>query len=591
MISPSHVELNLQDAAKAIDEVREARAAQRHAELWLEKSLAEVDAVHAILEYSDHTSGSAITPIGAPAAPSDTTVAVSHLAQTPRPPSPDYVRTRHQHQQQQTHGVEEDAAQSILEHSDHTTAPAISPVDAPGAPSAMSASVPRLAQTPRPPSPDYMRTRHQEQEQQQTHGVVAPSAQTPYPPSPSVTAKEAAGYGSEKVNFGMTGRGLSASAMWSQSSPLGTPDHHDVTIPRAFVAPSHLGSSGGTIRDWKDDHDCSLTMGGEVEEDAGTRAREANRPRFDTSSPSTPKVLFQDIATDRRGGSARGRCRNEKVPWSSGKGHLPLNGDAGHEVDLHATFDAILATGGGEHPVNHKLDVRDFSNSNASLDMKGSAPATAATAAAANRRPPGAGDKDLASLLRWHSFFLRYEMSRREKAEARAAELEVQAKHVALEKVAASEGAPTNDPRGPPVTGETERTADINLSSSGGGAWGGDIADDTRQCRDCGARGVGEHHSLTLPGATFTSINGVTADCYAHFARVDLERQKGKILDLVGEARSRMMGTALENKMMGDGNLPSRLEKGATINGGKRGGRGPSTEEGCVMSVPLRVFN
>lgn len=40
-----------QDFAKANAEVREAHAAQRHTELWLEKSLAEVDAVTAMLEY------------------------------------------------------------------------------------------------------------------------------------------------------------------------------------------------------------------------------------------------------------------------------------------------------------------------------------------------------------------------------------------------------------------------------------------------------------------------------------------------------------------------------------------------------------
>lgn len=40
-----------QDVARVATEVREARASQRHAELWLEKSLAEVDAVHAMLSY------------------------------------------------------------------------------------------------------------------------------------------------------------------------------------------------------------------------------------------------------------------------------------------------------------------------------------------------------------------------------------------------------------------------------------------------------------------------------------------------------------------------------------------------------------
>ncbi|CAM9344560.1 unnamed protein product, partial [Discosporangium mesarthrocarpum] len=44
-----------QDANKALSEVREARSAQRQAELWLEKSLGEVDAVHAHLSHKHPT--------------------------------------------------------------------------------------------------------------------------------------------------------------------------------------------------------------------------------------------------------------------------------------------------------------------------------------------------------------------------------------------------------------------------------------------------------------------------------------------------------------------------------------------------------
>lgn len=581
----------MQDAAKAIDEVREARAAQRHAELWLEKSLAEVDAVHSVLEYSDRTTGPTTVPVGVPATPSVTSAAVPHLAQTPHPPSPAYMRTRHrqqQQQQQQLQGVEVDDVHSILECSDHITGPATGPVGAPAAPSATTVAVPHLTQTPHPPSLDYIRARQQQQQQQELHGAVGPGAQTPYPPSPATIQKGATGRG--KIDSGVTGRGHSASALWSQDSPLATPDHRDVTIPPAFVALSHLGSSGGTIRDWKDEHDCSLTMEDEGEGDAGPGAREAHRRRFNTLSPSTPKVLFQEMVTDRRGGSMRGRCRDTKVPSSFEKVNFPLNGNAGYETGLHATLDAISANGGEEHPLHHRPGIRDFSNSDTSFNMGGSA---SAAASAANGEAPGGGNKNLASLLRWHSFFLRYEIRRREKAEARAVELEVQAKHAAVEKGAASEGAPTDDPWGPPLTRETERTANGNLSSGGGVADGdGNIVNDTRQRKDCccGACGGGGHHSLTLPGATCTSIDGVNADCYAHFARVDQERQKEKILDLVREARSKIVGTALENKIAGDETLPSGWESGATINGSKRGGRGPSTEEGCVVLVPRRVF-
>lgn len=62
-------------------EVREARASQRHAELWLEKSLAEVDAVHAMLSYE--RSGCGMGGGGGSAA------ALQHQSMcVPPPPSP-----------------------------------------------------------------------------------------------------------------------------------------------------------------------------------------------------------------------------------------------------------------------------------------------------------------------------------------------------------------------------------------------------------------------------------------------------------------------------------------------------------------------
>lgn len=77
-------------------DMRDARAAQRHAELWLEKSLAEVDAVHAVLAYERSSAVGADTGaqagVSLPASPMDILNTREHSTEVPypHPPSPAY---------------------------------------------------------------------------------------------------------------------------------------------------------------------------------------------------------------------------------------------------------------------------------------------------------------------------------------------------------------------------------------------------------------------------------------------------------------------------------------------------------------------
>ncbi|CAM9819206.1 unnamed protein product [Scytosiphon promiscuus] len=88
---------SMKDASKITAEIRDARTGQRHAELWLEKCLAEVDAVHAVLAYerSGAAAGAHNTPVqqtpgsvGDSRAAEVREAAVGPTAQTPTPESP-----------------------------------------------------------------------------------------------------------------------------------------------------------------------------------------------------------------------------------------------------------------------------------------------------------------------------------------------------------------------------------------------------------------------------------------------------------------------------------------------------------------------
>ncbi|CAM9135972.1 unnamed protein product [Ectocarpus sp. 4 AP-2014] len=81
---------SIEDVSKITAEVRESRAGQRHAELWLEKSLAEVDAVHAVLAYERSAAAAtaaAAASHDAPAQQQQAPYPVDHSMQTPDPTS------------------------------------------------------------------------------------------------------------------------------------------------------------------------------------------------------------------------------------------------------------------------------------------------------------------------------------------------------------------------------------------------------------------------------------------------------------------------------------------------------------------------
>ncbi|CAN0121707.1 unnamed protein product, partial [Hapterophycus canaliculatus] len=73
---------SIEDASKITAEIRDARTGQRHAELWLEKCLAEVDAVHAVLAY-ERSGAAAGAARGTPK--QQTPYPVDHAMQTPHP--------------------------------------------------------------------------------------------------------------------------------------------------------------------------------------------------------------------------------------------------------------------------------------------------------------------------------------------------------------------------------------------------------------------------------------------------------------------------------------------------------------------------
>lgn len=481
----------LQDTAKAMENLRDARAAQRHAELWLEKSLAEVDAVHAILEYSDRTALRAAATGGCAVLSPAKTVELS--TQTPNPPSPDFAR---------------------------------------------------------------MGVNSGEGRQQETHTAVGPGAQTPRPPSPAIMR-----VGASLDNEGRAvpvGGGHFKSPAGSQISPIRTPDQRDTTMPLLFSASKRLGSSAVTERGWKEENDCIFMTDYEIEQETGTGGC-GSRARFNSSSPPTPTVLFEDVPIERRR-----TCEEGQVTMSSShkKVYLSPNGVADEKTantELESKVDNK-----GNAPF-HRLAVPGASNGHTPSEKNGMNVAI--------NGQPGGTDSKAASLLLWHSFFLRYEMNRREKAEARAAQLEIEVEHAAIEKAATSGG-------GPVLAGDLGQVANPFTSKD---TVSGSI-NDARQresCRGC-ACGSGGHHSLTLPGATNTSDFGATADCYTHFAQLDQDRQKDKIVNLVHEARSKMNMSGKEVKdEAGAGSGPGSWVKRASINDCGRG-RGLPGEKGCV---------
>lgn len=453
-----------------MQDVREARTSQRQAELWLEKSLAEVDAVHAILECSDRDSAAAAT--AAAAGPVSRFAVVEPSAQSPHPPSPDFVRARFN--------------SGNVGHNDHL--------------------------------------------------AVGPGAQTPHPPSPTAIRR----------GGGRSAEGGSPPGGDGQVNVLRTPDKVDATMPVFFSASTRLRSRAEVGAHSKhgsqgEENDNTLTPDDSLQRNEKERA--GSRNRYDSLSPPTPTVLFGDMAMEGRGAGAQVGSSlhgNESVSSSYDRVYLPLNGVKYDSGSANGTTTPKARMDGSGMTPHHQ---RSSSNGNGDRFSGGNYLDQGAPQLANGKSRVAADNMKAASLLVWHSFLLRYEMSRREKAEARATELEAAFQRAADETSAASK----SDSR--PFNSNAHES---HLRQAG-------LVDTTcdRSCSCqkqkgccCGACGRGGNHSLALPGERCASISGVTADCYAHFVRTDLERQKGKILELVREARVKM---GFSKREIGDG--------------------------------------
>lgn len=245
----------------------------------------------------------------------------------------------------------------------------------------------------------------------------------------------------------------------SNSNYLETPEL-DTTVSTMFSntrLPVREGASG-----WN---------GNDTVTPSNVRGRRS-RTHGEKFSPPTPTVLFKEPASETRGDLPETKSYEIREPGISNgvpKGVLKhVNG----VVELPSK--------------NQKNISSDVSIGQAQDDLKtceGSAPSPS-------------------SILLWHTFVLRYEMSRREKAEARASELEAEA-----EAAHKSEAVDSNGPRPSPARGE-----------NGEGVESG-------ECRRC---------QYSSP------VSNVNRDHCLDFVHLNRERQVKMIMGLVREARVKM---------------------------------------------------
>lgn len=357
----------------------------------------------------------------------------------------------------------------------------------------------RSEQTPRshaePPSPAYggpcsVMTGAITEMREATAG---PTSQTPNPQSRPAVLRAAAGGAKQ----------FTPSSPGSQRSNLRTPDL-DATRPLLFSATrSRPGAGEGRGEtEWA----------GDVEE-ATTILGRGDRSHREYSPPN-PTVLFGELAGD-----------SEPTLWEKqgprGDNEIRLFGHAKGGARSSSTF--APKTSDGVHAVPSSVPVDT----------------------PANVVPEGDVAASPVSLLR-------SERSRREKAEARIAELERAAAAAAAEPVAAGLTAETAGAhRANTVDFQAEEPR--STSRALGGA-------DVCPCVRLHGRGVaaaGQPTASPNPPAQTEQFN---SEAYAAFARMDQERQKVKILALVREARKRTplaescSGVASNGHMGGGGN-------------------------------------
>lgn len=483
-----------QDVSKITAEVRDARAGQRHAELWLEKSLAEVDAVHAALAYERSVAGAgAHTTV----MQQQTPFPVDHSMQTPqpnprgRPPSP----------------------------ADH----------------AMQTPQPTLHR--HPPSPPYDdegghvdASASTSSRRTEVHEVaVGPTAQTPTPESPTAILASlgcggrggggeiggSVGGGTMDGHAAGAAAGVAAAASTLPSFPVSptspvrsrtnsgvrTPDL-DVTRPELFSTTrlrSRVGRRGrgmGLAGDDGDDEngDDDLLEATVVRGEGG---RGGDR---DLLSPPTPTVLFGALAGD-----------GESTKWGT-----------------------VAARVAHQHAAGGEGDSRDAGSAAAKvMTMR---MATTPTKGGGSGNSSGAREDVAASLLS----MLRIETSKRKQAEARTAKLENAAADAAAAVAAAAASASVASPR-QRQEGSTNASGDADATGDGYGV----VYPCVRQAHGYGTGNAqlppaGQASSPGVPASSIPAQQQPGADWFAHHAKADQEKQAAKITGLVRDARKKM---------------------------------------------------
>ncbi|CAM9505815.1 unnamed protein product, partial [Ectocarpus sp. 6 AP-2014] len=265
---------SIEDVSKITAEVRESRAGQRHAELWLEKSLAEVDAVHAVLAYERSA---------AAAAAAAAVAAASHDA-------PAQQKQQQQQQEQAPH---------LVDHSMQTPDP-----------------TPKLHPHSHPPSPAYGGGGGANGSMCNPEVAVGPTAQTPTSESPTSILAGLGGGNGGPAPAAAAGAAAAAAPPLPAAFPVTTPPTSpirsrddsgvrtpdlDVTRPELFSGTrlrSRVGGRGLGMMTEDGDAASDYNYGDLA---VTTVTRRGGGHQSEILSPPTPTVLFGELAGD--GGS------------------------------------------------------------------------------------------------------------------------------------------------------------------------------------------------------------------------------------------------------------------------------------------------
>ncbi len=523
----------LQDVSKITAEVRDARAGQRQAELWLEKSLAEVDAVHAVLAYERSVAAAGCGGGGGGEGHTllmqqQTPYPMDHSMQTPHPTPHPLDHPTRTPLQQTPHPVDHSMQMQIPQQE------APHPVDP-------SMQTPQPNPPQHPPSPAGSRTEVHE-------AAVGPTAQTPTPESPTailaglgegvaaVACRKIGGRGAA-AGGGVASRAASTLPSFpvSPTSPIRSPADSGMRTPDLDVTRPELFSTA-RLRSRMGRRGRGMGLAGEEEDGGGidndgdslpaTVVRGEGARDDELLSPPTPTVLFGALASD--GGS---------TTWGAAAG----------KAHPHTGAGATATAGGGEG----EGDLRE-EGSAAAKTMAMRMATTPMTNGGGGSHGTSAREDVAASLLS----MLRLETSKRKQAEARAAELEAAvadatAAAAALPQPQACGGNADVDPT---VEGDVPGACGCVLENGDGAGRGfdGEQPQDG-QASFPGSPNAGQHQRQQQQQQQQQQQHD--PDWFAHYARMDQERQGAKILGLVRDARQKLEAAAAKTGSGGGGYL------------------------------------